>query len=215
MDFERTEDLKDDVLRLFEVLVQDHGYDGTTFQMMADILGITKGAITYHFKNKHHIVGYLIQELFDVARICIDSFPEDYQNQYWRACVTYILVYRTVLHNKKNEQLFFHRAQMMLWSSTKTTAVLTIYRTIAADFHKTFTEEELSANVYMDLGARHRLYEEYVSGNPLLTVEKFCYYHIYLMGCLSRLDEATIRENIRLAFAFADSHERPITKAFT
>ena len=35
--------------------VPEYGYSGTTFQKIADELNITKGAITYHFKNKFMI----------------------------------------------------------------------------------------------------------------------------------------------------------------
>lgn len=214
MGFERTDDLKADILRLFVVLVKEHGYDGATFQMIADILGITKGAITYHFKNKHHIAGTLISEFFDTLRTYIAQFPELYRNEYWRHSTVYIMAYRTILNKLDNEHFFYHKAQVGLWSSTKVTTVLNIYRDIVTDFHKNFTEEELLSSVYMDLGARNRIYQEYTEGNPIYTVDKFCYYHVYLIGCLCRLDETTIRENIRLAFDFADKHTPPLTPVF-
>lgn len=214
MQFERTDDLKSDILRLFDILVREHGYDGTTFQMISDILGITKGAITYHYKNKHHIVGILIENFFQAIRDFIDSYPEAYQNQYWRTCITYICAYRTILNAPQNERLFFHRDQMVLWESTKVTTVYGIYKNITNDFHKIFDDEELQSAVYIDLGARHRMYEEYSRGNPLFTLDKFCYQHVYLIGCLCRLDEVTIKENIRLAFEFADAHPHPVTSTF-
>lgn len=214
MEFVRTHDLKMDILKLFEALVAEHGYDGTTFQMIADILGITKGAITYHFKNKHHIADLLIQEFFNTIRAYIDEFPEYYRNQYWRHCVTYIFVYRIILGKPRNEELFYHRRQMQLWERIKVSTVSDIYRSIAADFHISLTEEEVMASVYMDLGARNRMHQEYAKQNPLFTVDCFCYYHVYLIGTLCRLNIETIRENIDLAFEFADTHFPPVTPIF-
>lgn len=215
MEFVRTDDLKEDILRTFEVLVAEHGYDGTTFQMIADILGISKGAITYHFRNKHYIASTLIDEFFTTIREYIDSFPEHYRNQYWRHSLTYIYAYRIILGDPKNERLFFHKNQKELWAHIKVPTVSNIYRTILSDFHITLTDDELKASVYIDLGARNRMYQEYADKNPLFTIDSFCYYHVYLMGTLCRLNIETIRENIAWAFEFADNHEPPTTLIFS
>ena len=37
-------------------LFGEHGIDGTSLQMIADALGVTKGAVYYHYKTKHKIV---------------------------------------------------------------------------------------------------------------------------------------------------------------
>lgn len=215
MQFERTDNLKSDILRLSEILFREKGYDATTFQMMADILGITKGAITYHFKNKHYIFGQLLQEYFNVVKAFTDCFPQDFENHYWRICVVYIFVYRTVLQDPRNERLYFHKDQMFLWESTKVSTIYGLYQAIVSDFHIPFDQDELLARAYMDLGARRRVYEEYSQQNPLFsTINQFCYYHISLIGSLCRLDETTIQANIKLAFAFADSHEPPKTPMF-
>lgn len=42
-----------------------------------------------------------------------------------------------------------------------------------------------------------------------MTIDEYCYYHLYHMGIPCRLDELTIQENIRQAFDFADSHQPP------
>lgn len=214
MEFTRSGDLKTDILSVAEILFKENGYDATTFQMISDILGITKGAITYHFKNKHHIFGSLLDDYFFTVKAYIDSFPQEYRNRYWRTCATYIFAYRTILGNPRNERLFFHKEQMFLWEATKVSTVFTIYKAIVEDFHKTFDDDELMVSVYMDLGARRRLHEEYSKQNPLLSIDRFCYYHVYLIGCLCRLDEATIKENIQLAFDFCDAHTPPCTTVF-
>lgn len=202
----RGRDLKTDILRTAEKLFIEYGYDGATFQKIADELGITKGSITYHFKNKHLIILYIFDTFFAQARAFIDSFPEACENSYLRACLTYIYVYRKVLSDDKIRPLNYHHEQMHHWQTHKVTAVYNIYKSIAKDFHKSFTHEELLMTTYMDLGARGRIYTEYTDNPDLLTIDQFCHYHIYLIGTLSRLDEFTVRDNIKKAFAFADAH---------
>lgn len=46
----------------------------------------------------------------------------------------------------------------------------------------------------------------HVNHPGVFTLDQYCYYHIYLLGILCKLDEMTIQENIKDAFAFADSH---------
>ena len=55
-------------------------------------------------------------------------------------------------------------------------------------------------------GVRSRLFETYQNHPGVFTLDQYCYYHIYLLGILCKLDEMTIQENIKDAFAFADSH---------
>src|SRR6188508_1416629 len=45
-------------------LFTTNGIDATSLQMIADALGVTKGAVYYHFKTKHEIV----------LAVCADSF---------------------------------------------------------------------------------------------------------------------------------------------
>ena len=47
--------LKEEILTVTGRMFLEYGYSGTTFQKIADELNITKGAITYHFKNKFMI----------------------------------------------------------------------------------------------------------------------------------------------------------------
>lgn len=43
--------LKDRILDVASRMFLEYGYEGTTFQRVADELGITKGAITYHLRT--------------------------------------------------------------------------------------------------------------------------------------------------------------------
>lgn len=201
-------DLHEDILNVASEFLNAYGYKGTTFQKIADELGITKGAITYHFKNKYYIMDELIDEFFRNIRHFIDQYPTEYRNTYWRYCVMYIYAYRIIMSTHNNIDLFYHKDQMSLWEQTKVHLVYSNYKSIAKDFHKEFSEEDLQVTTYLDLGARRRLYREYMNENPLVTdITKYIYYHIELMGMLLRLDWNTIQTNIEAAFDFANSHD--------
>ena len=47
------------------------GIDGTSLQMIADALGITKGAVYYHFKTKHEIVLAVCADSFDALEAAV------------------------------------------------------------------------------------------------------------------------------------------------
>lgn len=201
-------DLHEDILNVASVFLRTFGYEGTTFQKIADELGITKGAITYHFKNKFYIMDELVDEFFYRIRCFIDQYPEEYRNTYWRYCVMYIYAYRVIMSSYQNIDLFYHKDQMSLWEQNKVNMVYNNYAAIARDFHRDFTEDELRVTTFIDLGARRRLYREYMNGTPLLmNVDNYIYYHIELIGMLVHLDRDTIKTNIKAAFEFANSHD--------
>ncbi|MBQ8537398.1 MAG: TetR/AcrR family transcriptional regulator [Clostridia bacterium] len=201
-------DLHEDILNVASEFLKTYGYEGTTFQKIADELGITKGAITYHFKNKYYIMDALMEEFFRKIRQFIDQYPLEYRNTYWRYCVMYIYAYRVIMSCGKNIDLFYHKDQMSLWEQTKVTMVYHNYESIARDFHKDFTENELQVTTFFDLGARRRLYREYMNQTPLLMeIDNYAYYHIELMGMLAHLDRDTIKTNIKAAFDFVNTHD--------
>jgi AcrR family transcriptional regulator len=41
-----------------------HGYEGTSLQMIADAIGVTKAAVYYHFKSKTALLSAVIDHLF-------------------------------------------------------------------------------------------------------------------------------------------------------
>ena len=198
--------LKEEILTVTGRMFLEYGYSGTTFQKIADELNITKGAITYHFKNKFMIMETFIDDLFSQIKGYVDSFPEEYKNRYWRHCIIYIYAYRKIMSTPKNMELFYHKDQQLIWQNHKLAMIAGIYEEIEKDFHKSYDRKDLQMKAYMDMGVRSRLFETYQNHPGVFTLDQYCYYHIYLLGILCKLDEMTIQENIKDAFAFADSH---------
>lgn len=204
----KAKDLRADILEVAQSMFFTYGYESTTFQKIADELGISKGAITYHYKNKHRIVEFIFDAYFGKLRAFVDRYPECYKDMYWRSATVYIYAYRKIMSDPHIRSLFYQ--QEIAWLLGKVDAVYNIYKSIAIDFHKSFTHEELMMTSYMDLGARQRIYLEYTDNPELLDIDSYCHYLVYMMGCLSRLDEHTIRSDIKDAFAFANSHQPDI-----
>lgn len=211
---DKSKNLKEEILEVTGRLFLQYGYSGTTFQQIADELGITKGAITYHFKNKFLIMEIFIDDYFRMLKDFIDSYPEEYKNKYWRHCVVYIYAYRQIMKTPRSIELFYHKDQQAQWQSHKIEIVSHIYEQIEKDFHKSYKMEDLRIKAYIDMGARSRLFDVYQNNPGVLTLDQYCYYHIYLLGSLCKLDEMTIQENIAAAFQFADSHEPPVHAIF-
>lgn len=204
---ENNPSIRDEIITVAERMFHDWGYKNTTFQKIADEIGITKSTISYHFGNKYLLLLCLIDDYFQYLRNFIDSYPQEYRNAYWRISTMYIYFYRVITACPKNLELFYRKDAMDIWETSKVDIVSTHYQTIIRDFHKTFSPLDLRMSVCMDLGARRRLYHEYISNNPdLRNIENFCYYHVYLIGLLCRLDQATIEENLTYAFDFANRH---------
>ena len=186
------------------------GYEKTTFQKIADEVGVTKGAITYHFKNKHFLMIMIFDECFTAIRQYIDSFPECFRNCYWREITTYLILYRILFRNPRSMDMFYMQGNQNMWELIKTDTIRDIYRSITQDFHKTVSDEELYVAACIDVGARRRMYRMYMDGSPLLTdPDRFCFYHLQLIGQLCHLDQMDIQENIRAAFDFVNSHPLP------
>ena len=212
---QKSKNLADEILEVAQRQFHDYGYDATTFQRIADEIGITKGSITYHFKNKHLIVDGLLADYFALLRDYIEQTDSEGHNVYWSRCVMYIFAHRTFLGSRHNRSLFYHKTQMQLWETSKLDSLTAIYRDIAEDFHKDLSPRDIQFSAFLDFGARHRLYQEFCRPESDMTINDFCYYAVRLIGQLCNLDEATIQHNIRSAFAFADSHTPPIPPLLT
>ena len=52
-------------------LFTTNGIDATSLQMIADALGVTKGAVYYHFKTKHEIVLAVSADSFDALEAVV------------------------------------------------------------------------------------------------------------------------------------------------
>lgn len=186
-----------------------YGYSGTTFQKIADELGIVKSTITYHFKNKFMLMEELIDDFFEMLKKFIDSYPEEYRNKYWRHCVVYIYAYRRIMSSPRTMELFYHKDQQEQWMNHKVDIVSHIFEQVSQDFHKSYDMKDLRIKVRIDMGGRVQLYTCFQENPGVMTVDEYCYYHIYHIGLLCKLDELTIQENIQEAFKFADSHQPP------
>ena len=201
--------VKQDILNVAERLFKEYGYDGTTFQMIADELGITRAGIVYHFKNKHRVMHALFEKYFDLIHNFIRENISEEINHYLYYCIFHIYTSREIIKNERNYRLFYHKDYVDSWEREKLWDVEESYRLITDNFNKDFTKEELRLATIMDMGARFRLFKEFTEGDGIITVEKYSYYRVYLIGVLSRLDEATIKKNIYRAFEFVDSHTPP------
>ena len=206
--------LKAQILQVAGRMFLEYGYSGTTFQKIADELNITKGSITYHFKNKFLIMEIFIDDFFNQLKAYIDSYPDEYRNIYWRYCIMYIYAYRRIMRTPRNIELFYHKDQQTQWQTHKINMVSHIYEQIEQDFHKSYEMADLQMKAYMDMGARSRLFSVYQENPVSMTLDQYCYYHIYLIGALCKLDEQTIQENIRAAFQFADTHDPETNSIF-
>ena len=49
-------------------LFSERGIDGTSLQMIADALGVTKGAVYYHFKTKQEIIAAVYADALGEVR---------------------------------------------------------------------------------------------------------------------------------------------------
>lgn len=207
---ERQDTLRQQILQVAGEMFLNHGYNDTTFQKIADELGIAKSTITYHYKNKFWIMAEVINDFFDFLRRYVRSFREEniFKDSYWFYCVIYIYAYRRIMSTPRTMELFYHDKQQEQWQNHEVESVVLIYQRIFRDFHRSYDIEDLRMRVHMDMGARSQLYHHYQKSNTM-TLDEYCYYHIYLLGVLCQIDEVTIQEHIEGAFEFANTHEPP------
>ena len=167
--------LKAQILQVAGRMFLEYGYSGTTFQKIADELNITKGSITYHFKNKFLIMEIFIDDFFNQLKAYIDSYPDEYRNIYWRYCIMYIYAYRRIMRTPRNIELFYHKDQQTQWQTHKINMVSHIYEQIEQDFHKSYDMADLQMKAYMDMGARSRLFSVYQENPVSMTLDQYCY----------------------------------------
>ena len=207
---ESSKAIKQRILDVSFRLFKEHGYDKTTFNMIADGAGISPGLITYHFKNKHNIIyeaflSYCLQILNDTR----ENLTEGY-NSYLYYCICHLYLLQVMVENEHNRKLLYDNKNRFKFLMSKIKFLVDeMYQIITTDFHKNFTDEEVYMASIMDMGAREWLYDELVKSDSKLTFEKFGYYHLYLIGEFSKLDEATIQYNIKKAYEFVKTHTTP------
>ncbi|OKH66159.1 TetR family transcriptional regulator [Mycobacterium sp. SWH-M5] len=54
-------------------LITQHGFAGTSLQMIADELGFTKAAIYYHFRTREQLLSAVVEPFLDELRAVIDE----------------------------------------------------------------------------------------------------------------------------------------------
>jgi AcrR family transcriptional regulator len=59
------------IVRAAVELFTTNGIDATSLQMIADALGVTKGAVYYHFKTKHEIIRAVCADSFDALEAVV------------------------------------------------------------------------------------------------------------------------------------------------
>ena len=193
---------RQDILNIAAPLFKEHGYDGTTFKMISEKLGLVHSVITYHFKTKQGIVKAILDEFVNSIREYIRSIMPEDANEYTLVCIEYIYICREVMSIEGKWRVFYHDENIALWKELS--FIENEYRAITKQFLKDFTDEEIHMTAIMDLAARLRLLEEYDKG--ALTCKEFCYYLSRLIGLLATLDDMTIQKNIKRAFEIADNN---------
>ena len=200
---------KQEILKVAERNFKKHGYDATTFQMIAKELRITPGTITYHFKNKHWILHQLFREFFLKLSDYINKNVVNDFNYYVYYCVFYIYVYRVVLKSENSQKLFEIESLDPAFKKINADTNEKLFRLITNDYKKGFSKDDVHLAAVMYSGARASLVQEYNEADGGITIDDWCFHHSRLIGILSGLDEAAIQKNVRRAFDFANSHIPP------
>jgi AcrR family transcriptional regulator len=186
---------------------KQHGYEKTTYQMIADELKISKGSISYHFRNKTWIVYAFFERIMLAARAFVrDNLGEEDKNAYLSNCITQIIFYRSILSDELERSLFFHIEHISLWEKESLHIIKGYFFEIADDFHRGMTEEDIHVAAIMSLGAKMGMFREAVRFEGPQDIDKLCYYFVFMVGLFSRLDVMTIETNIRKAFEFLEGH---------
>lgn len=201
--------MKDEILDCAERLFKVHGYDKTTFQMIADELKITKGAISYHFKFKWGIFDELFTNYLITLREFIGENLKENYNSYLHYSIIYICFFRQVMSTKENWENFYRNQIKDFMQRERFDMFKSMFEKITADFRKDFTTEEIRIACHMGIGAVVKLLREFDLGTESMPIDNYCYYYAYMIGILSRLDEATIKKTVAAAFEFLDTYKTP------
>lgn len=201
--------MKEEILVCAERLFKKYGYDKATFQMIADELGITKGAISYHFKFKWGIFDELFSRYLISLRDYIGENLKENYNSYLHYAIVYICFFRQVMSTKENWESFYRNQVKDFMQRERFDMFKSMFEKITADFRKGFTSEEIRIACHMGIGAVVKLLKEFDQGSEPMPIDTYCYYYAYMIGLLARLDEATIKKTITAAFDFLDTHTTP------
>lgn len=192
-------------------LFEQYGYDKTTYQMIADELGITKASISYYFKSKPWILFCHFENYCNAIREYIIANLTENFNYYLYFCILTIRLFTEIMSSENNLRLFNHPEFVDLHTVEWIRRFEEDFRNITEDFHKDFSSEEIHIAALISTGARMMILKEFSDSSryskaSCYTVDQCCHYLAYTSGALSRLDEATITKNIIRARSFMKNH---------
>ncbi len=197
---------KNDILRVSWLLFKKFGYHNTTYRMIADELGISLGTITYHFGGKSRILYTHYMNYEDALRTYVRTNLTKGFNYYLHTSIVYLRFFREILPLESTWLLFHHEEYNNMLERDITLRFERRIREIMDDFHRDHDDEQLRIASLMCLGASANLNKS-ISQFSDMDVDRCCYEFVYLVGALSRLDEATITNNLRRANEFIADHD--------
>lgn len=137
-------DTKEKILRTALELFAKDGYEAVSVSMIAGKLGITKGALYKHFKNKRDIFESIIERMsktdyekakeHEMPEESIEYAPEAYKN------------------TSAEKLSAYSKAQFRYWTGDK----------FSSDFRKMLTLEQYRSTEMA------KLYQQYLAGGPLM-----------------------------------------------
>ncbi len=201
--------MKIEILNTADRLFRERGYEKTTYQMIADELGISKGSISYHYQGKPWILFYFFKRKLDAIYDFVRLNLTTGFNYYLFHCVAQIYYFRQIIKDEKNRILYFNEDHIDLWVREKYSIIKEYYQEITDDFHKNLSPGEVQIITIMAMGAQVSLNKTFIRHPEGIDVESFCYHFVYIIGLFSKLDEMTIQTNIQRAYDFLREHSFP------
>jgi len=202
--------LKQSILDTAERFFKEYGFEKTTLQMIADELGIAQGTVTYHFKNKSQMLFDHINHLFFITHEYLrENLEEEKFNYYLYYSILYISTHRQIMKDERTRALFGNKKHINVLLRDKLADVEKMLKRISDDFRKGLTEKEIRVAALLDIGGRDQMLLALNDNYVIENADEYGNNLAYHIGILVRLDEATIRKNIALAYEFLDSHVMP------
>ena len=201
--------IKEDILTVSERLMKIHGYENTTFDMIAGELGISNATISYYYKNKRWILFWFFKKYVDLLSGYITKNLPANPNYYLASCIINNFFYREVMKTKENWNLFYTKENPMIAAPEYLDKKEESYKRIVKDFHTDISDDEIHTATMMENAVKISLYKEHDKLDGSMPADKFCYYDNLTIGYYMGIDSRLIRENMHRAVEYADSHTPP------
>ncbi len=205
----RSERMKAEIIATAGRLFREHGYEDTTFQLIADELRISKGSISYHYKSKPWLVYSFFYRYMRAVQEYIRIHLTDNFNDYLYWCISHLRFYREIMIDESTRTLFYQEDHVSIWERESIGLVEEYFRAITNDYHKNLLEEEIHVAAVMCIGAKKNMFKEVTLYSKSIDVDLYCRHIVYMVGLLARLDENTIKTNIQRAYDFLNKHDFP------